>query len=168
MKYIHIFCGKGMGKTSSALGKGVREASEGKNVFLIQFLREKRSAEALSYYKRLEPELKMFRFEKFPEDFESLTEKEKEEEIRNIKNGLNFAKKVLTTEECDVLILEEILSLTDKGFVTVEELRNIIETVGDETTLYLTGKDRCQELWPYVDEVTELSTPYTVRDEEEG
>ena len=50
----------------------------------------------------------------------------------------------------------------------MEELRNIIETVGDETTLYLTGKDRCQELWPYVDEVTELSTPYTVRDEEEG
>ena len=81
-KYIHIFCGKGMGKTSSALGKGVREASEGKNVFLIQFLREKRSNEVLSYYKRLEPEMKMFRFEKFPEDYESLTEREKEEEIR--------------------------------------------------------------------------------------
>ncbi len=165
-KYIHIFCGKGMGKTSSALGKGVREASEGKNVFLIQFLREKRSNEVLSYYKRLEPEMKMFRFEKFPEDYESLTEREKEEEIRNIKNGLNFAKKVLMTEECDVLILEEILSLTDKGIVTMEELKNIIEEVGDETTLYLTGTNRCEELWPYVDEVTELSTPYTANREE--
>ena len=70
------------------------------------------------------------------------------------------------TEECDVLILEEILSLTDKGIVTMEELKNIIEEVGDETTLYLTGTNRCEELWPYVDEVTELSTPYTANREE--
>jgi hypothetical protein len=26
--------------------------------------------------------------------------------------------------------------------------------------LYLTGTSRCEELWPFVDEVTELSTIY--------
>lgn len=159
-RYIHIFCGTGVGKTSAALGKGVREASEGKNVVLIQFLKEKQSGESMDFFKRLEPEVKLFRFQKFPENYESLTDREKEDEIQNIKNGLNFAKKVLVTEECDVLILDEILGLTDKGIVTVEELRSIIESVGDEMELYLTGTSRCEELWPYVDEVTELSTPY--------
>lgn len=159
-RYIHIFCGTGVGKTSAALGKGVREASEGKNVVLIQFLKERQSGESMDFFKRLEPEVKLFRFQKFPENYESLTEREKEDEIQNIKNGLNFAKKVLVTEECDVLILDEILGLTDKGIVTVEELRSVIESVGDDMELYLTGTSRCEELWPYVDEVTELSTPY--------
>ena len=64
------------------------------------------------------------------------------------------------TEECDVLILDEILGLTDKGIVSYDELRTLIEMVGDDTELYLTGTSRCEELWPYVDEVTELVTAY--------
>ncbi len=157
--YKHIFCGTGVGKTSAALGKGVREASEGRNVVVIQFLKERQSGESMDFFKRLEPEVKFFRFQKFPENYENLTEREKEEEVQNIKNGLNFAKKVLTTEGCDVLILDEILGLTDKGIVTSEELCGVIEAVGDDMELYLTGTSRCEELWPYVDEVTELSTP---------
>lgn len=159
-RYIHIFCGTGVGKTSAALGKGVREASTGRNVVLIQFLKEKQSGECMDFFKRMEPEVKLFRFEKFPENYESLTDREKEDEVRNIKNGLNFAKKVLVTEECDVLILDEILGLTDKGIVTIEELKSLIDAVGEETELYLTGNSRCEALWPYVDEVTELITSH--------
>ncbi len=159
-RYIHIFCGTGVGKTSAALGKGIREAGDGKSVVLIQFLKEKQSGDSLEFFRRLEPEVKLFRFEKFPENYESLTEREKEDEIRNIKNGLNFAKKVLVTEECDVLILDEILGLTEKEIVTVEELKSLIDAVGEETELILTGNIRCEELWPYVDEVTELTTSY--------
>lgn len=159
-RYVHIFCGTGCGKTSAALGKGIREASVGKNVVLIQFLKEKQGYDTMEYFKRLEPEVRLFRFEKFPENYESLTEREQEDEIRNIKNGLNFAKKVLVTEECDVLILDEILGLTEKGIVTIDELRGLIDAVGEDTELLLTGNCRCEELWPYVDEVTELTTPF--------
>ncbi|MCD7765907.1 MAG: cob(I)yrinic acid a,c-diamide adenosyltransferase [Lachnospiraceae bacterium] len=156
---IHIFCGSGTGKTSAALGKGIREASAGKSVIVIQFLKEKNNETTADYFKRLEPEFRLFRFEKFPEDYESLTEKEREDECRNIKNGLNFARKVLVTAECDVLILDEILGLTDRGIVTVDELRTLIDAVGENTELYLTGTSRCEELWPYVDEVTEMTNP---------
>lgn len=161
-RYIHIFCGIGMGKTSAALGKGVRMAAEGKEVVLIQFLKERQSGVSMDFFKRLEPEIRMFRFQRFPDNYENLTEREKEDEIHNIRNGLNFAKKVLVTEEADVLILDEILGLTDKGIVTIEELRGLIDAVGEGTELYLTGTSECRELWPYVDEVTELSTPYRV------
>ena len=166
-RYIHIFCGAGMGKTSAALGKGVRAASEGKSVVVIQFLKEKKTENVEEFFKRLEPEIRLFRFEKFPEEYESLTEREKEEENLNIKNGLNFARKVLQTEECDVLILDEILGLTDRGIVTAEELKKLIDMVGDETELYLTGNRRCEELWPYVDEVTEMVTPFRQRGQQE-
>lgn len=159
-RYVHIFCGTGGGKTSAALGKGIREASKGRSVVMIQFLKEKQSGERMDFFKRMEPEVKMFRFERFPENFEKLTDREKEDEVQNIKNGLNFAKKVLVTEECDVLILDEILGLTDKGIVSFDELRSLIEMVGDDTELYLTGTSGCEELWPYVDEVTKLETAH--------
>ena len=159
-RYIHIFCGVGMGKTSAALGKGFREASNGKSVVIIQFLKEKHPCEREEFYKKLEPQIRLFRFEKFPENYESLTEQEKEEENLNIKNGLNFARKVLQTEECDVLILDEILGLTDRGIVTIDELKRLIDCAGSGMELYLTGTCRCEELWPYVDEVTEMTTPY--------
>ena len=159
-RYIHIFCGAGMGKTSAALGKGVRAASEGKSVVVIQFLKEKKTENVEEFFKRLEPEIRLFRFEKFPEEYESLTEREREEENLNIKNGLNFARKVLQTEECDVLILDEILGLTDRGIVTIDELKKLIDQLGSGMELYLTGTSRCEELWPYVDEGTEMTTPY--------
>ena len=158
-RYVHIFCGTGTGKTAAAMGKGIQEASQGKSVFMIQFLKEKRSDDVKEFFNRLEPEIKIYRFEKFPENFESLTEREKEDESRNIKNGLNFARKVLQTDECDVLILDEILGLVDQGIVTVEEIQTLIDAAVD-TTIYLTGTEKCETLWPYVDEVTEMSTQY--------
>lgn len=155
-----------MGKTSAALGKGLREAGAGKSVIVIQFLKEKQAGNVEEFFKRLEPEIRLFRFEKFPENYESLTDREKEEENLNIKNGLNFARKVMMTEECDVLILDEILGLTDREIVTIEDLRRLIDMASENIELYLTGNCRCEELWPYVNEVTELTTPYRAAPEE--
>ena len=158
-KYIHIYCGTGGGKSSAAIGKGIKAACAGKTVFVIQFLKGKAESE-LDYLKRLEPEIKLFSFDKFPERFNELSKEEKQEEVMHIKNGLNFAKKVLVTSECDVLILDEILGLPQKGIITEEEILPLIESVGDGVELIMTGISRCKSLWPYVDEVTEVQTEY--------
>lgn len=165
-KYIHIYCGTGGGKSSAAIGQGIKAACAGKTVFVIQFLKGKAESE-LDYLKRLEPEIKLFSFDKFPERFNELNEEEKQEEIMHIRNGLNFAKKVLVTSECDVLILDEILGLPQKGIITEEEILPLLEAVGDGVELIMTGISRCRSLWPYVDEVTEVQTEYR-RTEELG
>ncbi len=159
MAKVHIFCGTGMGKTSAALGKGIREASEGKSVILVQFMKDKTPDTAADFFRRLEPEMRLFRFERFPGNYESLTDEKREEEIRNIRNGLNFARKVLVTEECDVLILDEILGLVDCGIIREKDVRNLIDAASDDTELYLTGTSKCEKLWKYVDEVTEMTNP---------
>ena len=73
----------------------------------------------------MEPEIKLFRFEKSDSNFVELPEEKKQEEIQNIRNGIGFAKKVLTTGECDLLILDEVLGLVEKDIITVdaEEIR---------------------------------------------
>ena len=154
--YVQLFCGNGEGKSSAAIGKAIRMAAMGKSVVVVQFLKEKQSGDSLDFFKRLEPEVKLFRFQRFPENFENLTEDEKAEEILNIKNGMNFAKKVLVTEECDVLVLDEILGLEDKGIINAQDIRGLLENASDGTEIYLTGTSRCEDLWDCADEITEL------------
>ena len=84
------------------------------------------------------------------------TEEKKEEEILNMKNALNFARKVLVTEECDVLILDEVLGLIPHGIAGEAELRTILEARSGSTDLYMTGVYGAREIWDAVDEVTEL------------
>ena len=153
---IHIYCGEGKGKTTAAIGQGIQEASQGRSVIIIQFMKE-RNAEAIGFVQRLEPEIKLFRFQKAEEAFEDLPDAEKAEDL---KNALNFARKVLVTEECDVLILDEVLGLVEAGVIEAEELRALFEAKGEYTSLILTGIYPAKEIWQYADEVTEMVTAY--------
>ena len=41
---IHIYCGEGKGKTTAAIGQGIQEASQGRSVIIIQFMKERNAA----------------------------------------------------------------------------------------------------------------------------
>lgn len=152
---VQAYYGAGRGKSPAALGRAIQAASAGRTVFIIQFLKGK-TDEWMEYLKRLEPEIKCFRFEKSQEYFSELSEAEKQEEVKNIKNGLNFARKVLTTGECDLVILDEVLGLVDQGLIGVEELKSLIGAKVSETDLILTGWELCEGLRPCIDEIYHL------------
>ena len=65
---IHIYSGDGRGKTPAALGRALIAANEGKNVVIVQFLKG-RGLSQTEFLKRLEPEIKIFHFEKSEESF---------------------------------------------------------------------------------------------------
>ncbi len=135
---VYIYSGEGQGKSSAALGRAVLAASEGKSVLAIRFLKGKELAHS-AFFDRLEPEIKIFSFEKSDVNFDELTGEKKSEEIFNIKNGLHFAKKVLATGECDLLILDEILGLIDNRIITPEDLKELLAARDEETDIILTG-----------------------------
>ncbi len=122
-----------------ALGLAISALAEQKRVIMIQFLKGSLEPERMDVLMRLEPDLKVFRFEKSPAFFEHLSEEEKKEEERNIHNGLNFAKKVMATGECDVLILDEILGIVDCGIMTAEDLVQNLKAREKEMSVILTG-----------------------------
>ena len=152
---LQIYCGSGKGKTTAAIGQAIREASRGRSVFVVQFLKG-RHPEEISFIQRLEPEIKMFRFQKREDSFEDLTPQEREEEIPNLRNGLNFAKKVLATGECDVLILDEVLGLVEQGIATAEEIHVLLENAED-TELIFTGIKLCPEMMEWADNVYQIT-----------
>lgn len=149
---IQVYYGEGRGKSTAALGNALRKADEGKNVIIIQFLKG-RLEEPKEILQRLEPEIKFFRFEKLAECFVDLSEEEKIEESANMRNGLNFARKVLATSECNLLILDEVLGLIDAKIISIEELKSVIEARTDDTDIVLTGRVLPKELFDIADEV---------------
>ena len=123
---------------------------------IIQFLKGK-GLEDTEFVRRLEPEIKLFRFEKSDENYEELSEEKKAEEIMNIRNGLNFAKKVLSTGECNLLILDEVLGLLEKNIIATEDLTGLLAQKGD-TDVILTGISLNDEVCILADEVSKIET----------
>ena len=156
MSMIHIYTGDGRGKSPAALGRAVQPAARGEQVVIIQFLKGK-GLEDTEFVRRLEPEIKLFRFEKSDENYEELSEEKKAEEIMNIRNGLNFAKKVLSTGECNLLILDEVLGLLEKNIIATEDLTGLLAQKGD-TDVILTGISLNDEVCILADEVSKIET----------
>ncbi len=154
---IQIYSGEGHGKSPAALGRAIQTACSGGNVVIIQFLKGRGLAES-EFVKRLEPEIKIFRFEKSEEDFRNLEKERQAEECQNIRNGLSFAKKVMNTGECSLLILDEVLGLIDNGIITVEELKALLRFKPDEMDIIMTGISLNDAVCFLADEVTKVET----------
>ena len=142
---IQVYYGNGRGKTTAALGLGIRAAGVGKQVIMVQFLKKKHS-DTLDFLKKLEPELQIFLFEKAACGYSDLSPKEKQEQMLNIKNALGYSRKVLDTGQCDLLILDEIFGLVDYNIITIEELMDLIAVKKDSMDLILTGRNLPDEV----------------------
>lgn len=155
--HITVYAGSGHGKTSAALGVAVQAASRGESVAVIMFMKASQIKDS-EFMGRLEPEIRLFHFEKSDCDYMNLPPEKKEEEIQNIKNGLNYAKKVLNTGECDLVILDEVLGLLDNGIITHEDLEKMLSGKATGTSVIMTGIHLDDEICRMADEVSKIET----------
>lgn len=152
---IQVYYGAGRGKTSAALGYAIHEASKGESVIVIQFLKRKDEDE-ISFLGRLEPEIRLFRFQKSEKYYNELPEEEQLEEQMNMKKGINYARKVLQTGECNILILDEVLGLLNEQIVSEEEILHLMELKSDDMDLIMTGQIISDGILAHADEVYEI------------
>ena len=153
---VQIYYGEGHGKSTAALGSAIQMAGDGKTAIAIQFMKGKMEKEA-DFLKRLEPEIRFFRFAKSDEGFDTLTEEEKQEERMNLKNGFNYGKKVVGTGACDLLIMDEILGLLDEGVITMEDIKELVSARPEEMTIIFTGRVLPDAMRPIADEIYNIA-----------
>jgi cob(I)alamin adenosyltransferase len=127
----------------------------GQSVIIIQFLKGK-DAEEFNFLERLEPDIKLFRFEKEMLSYDDLLASQQKEERQNILNGFNFAKKVIDTGECDVLVLDEVLGLLDVEIISVEDILHLIDLKDDYSRLVLTGRQLPEEIAQRADVISKI------------
>ncbi|MGL4345211.1 MAG: cob(I)yrinic acid a,c-diamide adenosyltransferase [Cellulosilyticaceae bacterium] len=152
---VQVYCGQGKGKTTAAIGLGIRALGNGLKVIMIQFLKHGNTGEC-HLIKTLEPQFKVFHFEKNRGFTWTLTEEEKNELKIEIQTALKFAKKVMDTGECDILILDEILGAISSGLVESEQICKLIEECSEEIELVLTGRDVPEDIAAKADYISRI------------
>ena len=76
----------------------------------------------------------------------------------NIRNGFNFAKKVLVTGECNLLILDEFLGLLDNQMISEEELESLMSARSEDTEIMFTGRVMSDALRKYVGKIYKIQS----------
>ena len=158
---VQIYCGKGKGKTTAAIGLGIRAIGNDYDVIMIQFLKHDTTGEC-KMIKSLEPHFKVFHFEKKRGFTWQISEDEKQELKSGTSNALKFASKVMDTGQCDVLILDELLNSIELGFVTEEEVCELIDGKSEDVELVLTGRTLPESIAQrahYISRIDEVKHP---------
>ncbi|MGG7176258.1 cob(I)yrinic acid a,c-diamide adenosyltransferase [Clostridium paraputrificum] len=151
---IQIYTGDGKGKTTAAIGQGIRAAGNDLEVYMVQFLKGGVTGE-LETVKKI-PNFKIFRFEK-PKDFVwNLKPEEIEELKKEIKEAYKFIIETIETKKCDVLIIDEIMGVLSNGFLTKEEACHILDINKENIEIIMTGRNVPEYLVERADLVTEM------------
>ncbi len=154
MGLIHVYCGDGKGKTTCALGLALRAAGAKMNVVIIQFLKGSDTSE-LQSIKNI-PEIKVLRN---AEDY-GFVSNMTPAQLENIKqmhnDNLNIALRLIETEKCDLLILDELTYVYDMKLIDTEKIDSLIKNKPENLELVITGRNPSSVFIDNADYITEM------------
>jgi cob(I)alamin adenosyltransferase len=158
---VQVYTGNGKGKTTCALGAGLRAAGHGLEVLVISFMKAKVAIrgdkEDINYgeFRAVET---IPNFTIIPMGRETFVNKENPDpiDIRMAQEGLRLAQEALQEHKCDVLILDEINVAVEWNLISLEDQLQLISTKPDDVELIMTGRYARQELFAIADLVTEM------------
>lgn len=147
---IQIYTGEGKGKTTAALGLAFRAVGQNRKVDMIQFLKrggcgEHKSAALLSG---------MNIYCGCAVSAPPWNKQAREEWAAHTAEQLKLAKEKLAAQDCDVLILDEILGAMNAHFLTEADVLSLMEAKPEKTELIITGRGATEALIARADLVT--------------
>jgi len=148
---VQVFTGNGKGKTTAALGCGLRAAGRGFRVLMIQFMKGRR-------YGELDAVKNVSGFEIVQFGRDSFVEKGNAdaEDIELARKGLERAQEALRSGEYDMIILDEICVAVDYGLLPLDEVLRLIEQKPPHVELILTGRYAHEKIKAAAQTVTEM------------
>lgn len=152
---VQVYTGNGKGKTTAAIGLGVRAAGYKHQVYMVQFLKNTPTGE-LASLELLEPYFKVFRFQKIKGFFWNLNNEEKNILKGEVQETYDFILKVMKEGSCQVLILDEILGAYQNKLITQEQITHLMDIKPSDMELILTGRNAPEWLVSKADLVTEM------------
>ena len=152
---IHVYYGDGKGKTTAALGLALRAAGCGKNVVIVQFLKNWTCGEHNSFPKL--SNVKLFRGKTAGGKFvHEMSDEEKRETKESQDESLLNALKLIEEGLCDLLVLDEILDACCLGVLDLEPVNELVYNKPVLLELVITGHNPDARLLEQADYVTEM------------
>lgn len=156
---IHIYFGDGKGKTTAAVGLATRAAGRDFKVLFLQFLKSENSGE-----RKILKSINNITVPQLPQSCKftfQMTDKEKADAVKQSKNLFQLA--LSSADKFDMIIMDEVFSATDCGFIDKEELKELMKTFPSDKELVLTGHTVSEDflvLGDYVSEIKKVRHPF--------
>ena len=162
---IYILTGNGKGKTTSAIGMGLRAVGAGKKVLMIQFLKTE-SSENKIIEKIKNFDIRTFGRKGFflpksvlkkqlqlrKKGIKPLTEKD----FELAKQGFSLARKAAQSKRYNILILDEICVALKFSLIDIEMVLDFLRKYQKKLDIILTGRNAPQTIIKIADLVTEM------------
>lgn len=149
---VQVYTGNGKGKTSAAFGLALRAAGRGLRICIIQFIKGGFDYGELHAVSKLSNiTLKAFGRGQFV-----IAKPPEKEDVELAQEALQFAKKALSSEEYDVVILDEVNVALNLQLLRLEDILDLIEKKPSRLELVLTGRSAPAEIIDIADLVTEM------------
>jgi len=160
---IQIYTGSGKGKTTAAIGAGIRAVGQGLKVHMIQFLKGGKNFPPYGEVLAL-GQIPRFTLEQFGPDHFVNPEAISDEDRAIVKRGLQQAGKVLASGNYDLVILDEINVVLQLGIVELETVLDLLDRRANGTEVILTGRGASKGLINHADlvsQIQEIKHPFT-------
>ena len=149
--YVQVYTGDGKGKTTAAIGLAIRAAGAGFKVYMAQFLKNGDYSEI----KALERFADLITIEQFGLG-RFVKGQPEPEDIEAARNGLETIKKIFSSGEHQMVILDEANVAAVCGLVSVDDLLSLIEQKPADVELILTGRGAVSQVIERADLVSEV------------
>jgi|LFRM01.2.fsa_nt_gb cob(I)alamin adenosyltransferase len=153
--YIQVYTGDGKGKTTAALGLGLRAVGHGFKVVMIQFMKGMHTGE-LEAVEKLKPYFEIRRFGETSKFVFLMSEQEKRELAADIQDELKEIFRIMEENYCHILILDEILGCIQAGLVSEQDVLEILDAKPESMELVLTGRGLTKKIAERADLITEM------------
>jgi cob(I)alamin adenosyltransferase len=149
--YVHVYTGSGKGKTTAALGLGLRAIGAGFKVHMIQFMKGRRYSELDAL-----ENIPNFTISQYGRDEFVSKENPKKIDIDLAQKGFANAKNIIKNGKYDLVILDEINVAVDYNLIPLKDVINLINEKPEKLELVLTGRYAHPEIVKSADIVTEM------------
>lgn len=162
MGLMHIYCGNGKGKTTSAIGLTIRALGSGMKVHIVQFLKGSETSE-LKVLSQLD-NLTIARCDRNYGFTFSMSDEDKALLIQCHNQLLLHAESLVLSNSIDMLVLDEFNSAYGKNLLDRTIADRLILNRPPQLELVLTGRNpdsKFLQLADYVSEIQAVKHPYT-------
>ncbi|WP_291653466.1 cob(I)yrinic acid a,c-diamide adenosyltransferase [Clostridium sp.] len=159
---IHIYCGNGKGKTTAAMGLGVRAAGRGYKVLLTQFLKDNESGE-LKSIEKLNDNFHVLFGEPMKKFFKYLSDEDKLAVIKEHRERFEKVTQKAVKEKYDLLIMDEIMASLTYGVLELDKVVGFLKNKPENLEVVLTGRNPDEtliEIADYVSEINPIKHPF--------
>ncbi|WP_350342473.1 cob(I)yrinic acid a,c-diamide adenosyltransferase [Proteinivorax tanatarense] len=169
---IQVYTGNSKGKTTAALGLSLRAIGHGYKVYFLQFMKGSNYYGEISTLNKLSPQIEHAQFGRpcrngglikeglstciacgkcFIKKGDDISQ-DKEE----MKKALDFSLDIITSEDYNIVVLDEILNCIYFDIITEDELLNLLSKKPSTVELVLTGRNATENIISKADLVTNM------------